>query len=145
MSVVRLFYFKCLFLSNCWVDFDQSWQVVGYTMRKYESQKLGQLSFTALSCFPWTGSVPPCVCPVSNPFFSLTAGLISTKVSAWLDTTCESMNLKNQEDQSLASLYKKSCPYVSIFCSFAFFSASSWPIWTKPGRKVGTVGAFINP
>ena len=40
--------------------------------------------------------------------------------------------------------YKKSCLYVPIFLSVAHFSATAWPIWTKPGRKVGNVSGFIN-
>ena len=90
-------------------------------------------------------SVRPCKCPVSNAFFSATAGPILMRVGVWLDTLCRSTNLKNQDDRSLASSYKKSCPYVTIILSVAHFSATAWLIWTKPGRKVITISAFINP
>ena len=75
--------------------------------------------------------------PFLNAVFSATAGPILTRVGG-------STNLKNQDDRSLASSYKKSCSYVTIFLSVAHFSATAWPIWTKPGRKVVNVSGFIN-
>ena len=37
---VCLFYFKCLFLSNRWPYFNQSWQAVGYTICKCKSKEI---------------------------------------------------------------------------------------------------------
>ena len=59
------------------------------------------------------------------------------------------MNLENHDDRSHGPdsipCCKKGCPYVSIFLSVTYFSATAWPISTIPGRKVGTVSAFMNP
>ena len=38
---------KCLFLGNCWTEFNQSWRVLGYTMQKSKSKKLRQLRCAA--------------------------------------------------------------------------------------------------
>ena len=53
---VHPFYFKCLFQSNYWAGLNQSWQVGGYTIPEYESQKVGWLRCTALGYVPLTGS-----------------------------------------------------------------------------------------
>ena len=59
-------------------------------------------------------SVHACVHPDLNNLFLTTARPISTKVGAWLDTPCKSMNLKNQKDRSLAHVIKRAvrlCPF----------------------------------
>ena len=81
-----------------------------------------------------------------NRFFPATAEPISTKVGAWLNTPCRGINLKNQEGWSLVSFYtykKKLSIFLSL--SVSLFSETAKPIWTKPGRTVGAVSAFMNP
>ena len=92
-------------------------------------------------------SVRASIPSILNAFFSATAGLNLTKVGTNMSIDNGSMNHENYDEQSYGpdTRLKRSCLYVSIFLSVTHFSATPWPIWTKLGRKVGTVSAFMNP
>ena len=111
----------------------------------YISRILYNIQKKTTECASICASVPS----ISNAFFLATVGSILTKVGTKVGTDNGFLNPEDQDDRSHGpdSIYynKKCCPYVSIFFSLAYFSATALSIWTNPDRKVGTVNAFINP